>query len=231
MNSRDYSLLIITAIVVLVCLISFSIHFLLRRLSRERAAPPSPPLADDRTALIESLPLFTRKSSAGAVDLPPECAVCLSNFNPEDQLRLLPFCCHAFHASCIDAWLRSSLSCPLCRTSVVDEPLPPLPPRSDGQESVRIEITGGSRRIVPLEEDCPEVKSAGGDDGGSRRWVRGYVDRVVSSASTSFSSLRFSARSSRRHEGDVAGGGGSWDFDDATISVMYNSFYRWLVGP
>ncbi|KAJ0435071.1 putative transcription factor C2H2 family [Helianthus annuus] len=64
-----------------------------------------------------SLPLFTFSSLTGKIN-GGDCAVCLSKFDGEDQLRLLPLCCHAFHAQCIDSWLKSNLTCPLCRSTV-----------------------------------------------------------------------------------------------------------------
>ncbi|XP_040997828.1 RING-H2 finger protein ATL11-like [Juglans microcarpa x Juglans regia] len=51
-----------------------------------------------------------------------ECAVCLNEFEDEEILRLLPKCSHAFHADCIDAWLASHSTCPVCRTNLVPEP-------------------------------------------------------------------------------------------------------------
>ncbi|KAL7083462.1 hypothetical protein ACP275_14G164200 [Erythranthe tilingii] len=48
-----------------------------------------------------------------------ECAVCLSEFEENEPLRLLPKCSHAFHLPCIDTWLRSHSNCPLCRAHVV----------------------------------------------------------------------------------------------------------------
>ncbi|PNT68308.1 E3 ubiquitin-protein ligase ATL6 [Brachypodium distachyon] len=48
-----------------------------------------------------------------------ECAVCLSEFDDRDALRLLPRCCHAFHVDCIDAWLASHVTCPVCRANLV----------------------------------------------------------------------------------------------------------------
>ncbi|CAA6673801.1 unnamed protein product [Spirodela intermedia] len=84
---------------------------------------------DDQKMLIESLPLFTHRSSITVLPkLSQDCAVCLSGFRSDDQLRILPYCCHAFHSTCIDTWLRSSLFCPLCRTSILQGPLPPPPP-------------------------------------------------------------------------------------------------------
>ncbi|KAJ1549789.1 hypothetical protein HK405_002302, partial [Cladochytrium tenue] len=57
------------------------------------------------------------------------CAICVSDFEPGDQLRRLP-CGHAFHAACIDAWLlgvsrpaRWSTvhnTCPLCKRDAVN---------------------------------------------------------------------------------------------------------------
>lgn len=44
-----------------------------------------------------------------------ECAVCLSEFKDFDTLRLLPKCNHVFHPDCIDAWLSSHVTCPVCR--------------------------------------------------------------------------------------------------------------------
>ncbi|KAA8515806.1 hypothetical protein F0562_018583 [Nyssa sinensis] len=67
--------------------------------------------------LFNSLPLFTFGSVTGNLT-GGDCAVCLSKFEPRDQLRLLPLCCHAFHASCIDTWLSSNQTCPLCRSTI-----------------------------------------------------------------------------------------------------------------
>ncbi|RIA05045.1 hypothetical protein BRARA_K00650 [Brassica rapa] len=50
-----------------------------------------------------------------------DCSVCLSEFEEEEMLRLLPKCRHAFHLSCIDTWLRSHTNCPLCRAPIVND--------------------------------------------------------------------------------------------------------------
>ncbi len=52
-------------------------------------------------------------------DVHRECAVCLSEFELEDSLRLLPKCKHVFHLECIDVWFQSHSTCPLCRASLV----------------------------------------------------------------------------------------------------------------
>ncbi|KAL5976826.1 hypothetical protein ACLOJK_021160 [Asimina triloba] len=70
----------------------------------------------DKT-VIESLPLFRFSSLKGTKE-GLECSVCLSKFEDNEILRLLPKCKHAFHIGCVDKWLESHSSCPLCRYKV-----------------------------------------------------------------------------------------------------------------
>lgn len=70
--------------------------------------------------VIDSFPIFVYsavkdlKIGKGAL----ECAVCLSEFDDYDTLRLLPKCDHVFHPDCIDAWLASHATCPVCRAKL-----------------------------------------------------------------------------------------------------------------
>lgn len=65
-------------------------------------------------AIIDTLPVFLYKDIRGLKE-PFDCAVCLCEFSEHDKLRLLPLCSHAFHIHCIDTWLLSNSTCPLCR--------------------------------------------------------------------------------------------------------------------
>ncbi|XP_054824946.1 RING-H2 finger protein ATL29-like [Prosopis cineraria] len=47
-----------------------------------------------------------------------ECAICLLEFEEDSFLRLLTVCCHVFHQECIDLWLESHKTCPVCRTNL-----------------------------------------------------------------------------------------------------------------
>eukprot|EP00755_Sulcionema_specki_P026735 Sspe_Gene.86352::Locus_57031_Transcript_1_1_Confidence_1.000_Length_730::g.86352::m.86352 len=48
------------------------------------------------------------------------CSVCLNDIAAGETMKSLP-CRHAFHAECIDRWLRSYNSfCPLCKAKVAD---------------------------------------------------------------------------------------------------------------
>ncbi|XP_010555397.1 PREDICTED: RING-H2 finger protein ATL32 [Tarenaya hassleriana] len=74
-------------------------------------------------AVLESFPVFAyssvkdRKIGSGAL----QCAVCLSEFEEKEILRLIPKCNHVFHADCIDAWLYSHANCPVCRAKLAPE--------------------------------------------------------------------------------------------------------------
>uniref|UniRef100_A0A7N1A4X6 RING-type domain-containing protein n=1 Tax=Kalanchoe fedtschenkoi TaxID=63787 RepID=A0A7N1A4X6_KALFE len=46
------------------------------------------------------------------------CTVCLADYHEEDTLRILPFCGHSFHVTCIDIWLYRHSTCPICRVSM-----------------------------------------------------------------------------------------------------------------
>nr|ABR17075.1 unknown [Picea sitchensis] len=73
-------------------------------------------------AVIESFPVFSYdlvKGLKAQTKETLECAVCLNEFEDDEQLRLLPKCSHAFHPECIDMWLFSHTTCPVCRTSLV----------------------------------------------------------------------------------------------------------------
>ncbi|XP_021296669.1 RING-H2 finger protein ATL38-like [Herrania umbratica] len=51
-----------------------------------------------------------------------QCTVCLSEYHGEDVLRILPYCGHSFHVTCIDIWLQQHSTCPVCRISLREFP-------------------------------------------------------------------------------------------------------------
>ncbi|KAJ3694224.1 hypothetical protein LUZ60_009704 [Juncus effusus] len=66
---------------------------------------------------LSALPTFKyRKPNSDNSDL---CAVCLETFREEEMVRQLSRCRHLFHVECIDMWLYSHKTCPLCRAVVV----------------------------------------------------------------------------------------------------------------
>ncbi|KAH6827248.1 hypothetical protein C2S53_000768 [Perilla frutescens var. hirtella] len=60
-----------------------------------------------------------QKSAAGLIGADDgTCAICLCEFEDGEELRTLPECSHSFHVACIDMWLYSHWSCPMCRSVV-----------------------------------------------------------------------------------------------------------------
>ncbi|KAE8675368.1 putative excision repair cross-complementing 1 ercc1 [Hibiscus syriacus] len=79
-------------------------------------------------SVIETFPIMVysevkdHKIGTGAL----ECAVCLNEFEDDETLRLIPKCDHVFHPECIDAWLASHTTCPVCRANLVPRPGDPV---------------------------------------------------------------------------------------------------------
>jgi E3 ubiquitin-protein ligase ATL10/75/76/77/78 len=72
---------------------------------------------------IEALPVVAYGAEAVTALFDPaggnECVVCLSEFVNGEKLRLLPDCQHRFHLACIDTWLLTHTTCPVCRRGVL----------------------------------------------------------------------------------------------------------------
>ncbi|XP_010528863.1 PREDICTED: E3 ubiquitin-protein ligase ATL31-like [Tarenaya hassleriana] len=105
---------------------------------------------------VEALPTFvyadvkSLKVGKGAL----ECAICLSEFEDRETLRLLPKCDHVFHTQCIDAWLGNHVTCPVCRSDLTDEP---AVEGITGTESIDIESQTGEGRREPDQESRDRV--------------------------------------------------------------------------
>jgi hypothetical protein len=56
-----------------------------------------------------------RRSSRGEG---AQCSVCLGVVQPGEMVRRLPMCKHLYHVECIDMWLASHATCPMCRSDV-----------------------------------------------------------------------------------------------------------------
>jgi E3 ubiquitin-protein ligase ATL6/9/15/31/42/55 len=74
-------------------------------------------------AVLETFPIMVysevKEHKIGKGSL--ECAVCLCEFEDDENIRLLPKCNHVFHADCIDEWLSSHVTCPVCRCNLTHD--------------------------------------------------------------------------------------------------------------
>ncbi|XP_074590415.1 RING-H2 finger protein ATL46-like [Curcuma longa] len=100
-------------------------------------------------AYIDALPVFFCREIIGSKE-PFDCAVCLCEFAQEDKLRLLPMCGHAFHINCIDTWLLSNSTCPLCRGALFAPSLPIENPIFDFE-------LPGEEDGFPQESEAPDT--------------------------------------------------------------------------
>ncbi|XP_010680274.1 RING-H2 finger protein ATL78 [Beta vulgaris subsp. vulgaris] len=73
----------------------------------------------DKRAL-KTFPVVKFSKDVQIQGLGSECVICLSDFKVGEKVRILPKCNHGFHVKCIDEWLSSHSSCPICRQSLVE---------------------------------------------------------------------------------------------------------------
>ncbi|KAF8583360.1 hypothetical protein K439DRAFT_1661343 [Ramaria rubella] len=94
--------------------------------------PPVASKEDIENSGLEILKASTlpdyEKSGKVAYNTVERCLICLDDYEPDDDLRLLS-CRHAFHKQCVDKWLEQGRNnCPACRSKGVptehDEPPP-----------------------------------------------------------------------------------------------------------
>ncbi|CAL9042911.1 unnamed protein product [Musa banksii] len=123
-------------------------------------------------AAIKAIPvsLFSRTKAKQQAATNRECAVCLLEFEDDDTLRTLPLCAHAFHMDCIDVWLRSHPTCPLCRAAVLRHEAAFVPMRAARIRPSLDDILlidpppdrGGDAILLPNPDTGPEIASAAG---------------------------------------------------------------------
>ncbi|PWA47681.1 Zinc finger, RING/FYVE/PHD-type [Artemisia annua] len=108
-------------------LLLLSLYLFHLRLRRLRRHPPPPQSAANnplstaelglKKELREMLPVIVFKESFSVSDT--ICSVCLGDYQAEDRLQQIPVCKHVFHVECIDHWLSTHTTCPLCRLSLL----------------------------------------------------------------------------------------------------------------
>ncbi|KAF7137527.1 hypothetical protein RHSIM_Rhsim07G0206700 [Rhododendron simsii] len=117
-------------------------------------------------SIIDALPTFvySEVKKDGMISL--ECAVCLSEFENAETLRLLPRCYHVFHPDCIEAWLSTHVTCPVCRSNLAPKP-----------DEVSREPEPESADSVGERANNENRRSFGG---GTRSYKRGRIARGLS---------------------------------------------------
>ncbi|CAK9194386.1 unnamed protein product, partial [Sphagnum troendelagicum] len=215
------SVLVIVVVLSVVLVCSGLLHLLARCLGRRRAPFAHPPRmqpgaaaavpnslhgqlqhlfqlhdAGVDQAFIDTLPVFLYGTIRGLKD-GADCAVCLSEFGEEDRLRLLPKCKHCFHLDCIDTWLLSNSTCPLCRQSL-------LPGETADEEELELLKALDDDGASPMTMAGPTVCVTEAD--GSERVMRVVLGKVKFDSG---------ALGSSYHHGMISNGG----FESATMAT------------
>ncbi|KAJ9180201.1 hypothetical protein P3X46_008477 [Hevea brasiliensis] len=125
-----------------------------------------------------------------------ECAVCLCEFEDDETLRLIPKCDHVFHADCIDVWLASHTTCPVCRANLTPQPGEPSlqlndsPPQSDleaqnhaevvlepevcDHNDGNVEVTAPEPEVMSANQTLNRNRTRGSRSGRPRRFPRSH---------------------------------------------------------
>ncbi|XP_050210986.1 RING-H2 finger protein ATL66 [Mercurialis annua] len=121
-----FFIVILLALVILITLLSLYARWVCRY--QQHHIPSSNPLSHtlapsqrglglDQT-MIKAIPISLHQSSSSSSSL-SECCICLGVFEEGDKVKVLPECNHFFHCECVDKWLVTHSSCPLCRALIL----------------------------------------------------------------------------------------------------------------
>ncbi|CAF3555767.1 unnamed protein product [Rotaria socialis] len=78
--------------------------------------------------MLDKSPIITYDANSednDFTDKDPTCAICLESFKSKEKLRKI-VCAHYFHVTCIDPWLLSHQSCPLCNRNILLNAIPSI---------------------------------------------------------------------------------------------------------
>ncbi|GMY15920.1 RING-H2 finger protein ATL57 [Fagus crenata] len=104
---------------------------------------------------IMALPVYSYRGDA---KYQIDCAICLSEFDENEAVKVIPFCKHVFHPECIDTWLSAHVTCPVCRSTQFFE--------GKGGEGLCVKEGGcdhgvsgsGERSTVGNNDACIEIR-------------------------------------------------------------------------
>ncbi|KAG1327950.1 RING-H2 finger protein ATL78 [Cocos nucifera] len=125
-TSFDANVILVLAAFLCAMICALAVNAIVRcflRLTNRAWVGPEPPGTLDQPAPTgisrkEALRALPTQVYSTGLELPlseSDCAICLSEFSPGERVRVLPNCNHWFHVRCIDRWLASRSSCPMCR--------------------------------------------------------------------------------------------------------------------
>lgn len=128
-RKETYPSLMVDLAIVLVCItligiVLLSLYHCCKQFQRRHALTEtndSDMPAHDEAMVRRALKVIPlRRISTGEnVDEENVCAICIEPFIAKDDVRTLP-CEHVFHQACLDPWLLTKPTCPLCKDNVLE---------------------------------------------------------------------------------------------------------------
>lgn len=103
------------------------------------------------------------------------CSVCLGDYQADDRLQQIPGCGHTFHIDCIDLWLTTHTTCPLCRKSLLASTKPP--DTSDAETNAT--TCNAESRLEAAAASASEPETSGSTDEAVVPDLRHRHDEVV----------------------------------------------------
>lgn len=175
-------------------------------------------------SIIDSITVCKFKKDDGLFE-GTECSVCLSEFEEDESVRLLPKCDHAFHLHCIDTWLRSHKNCPLCRAPIVRDENASLIGVVSSNEANSNGL--GSREDTRLgNSENREGGSGNGENGSILPIETGRISKILERGSSRNSEFRVQSDlvdNRRAPEQDLQQVRRSVSLDSSTASVIYRA--------
>ncbi|MQL96170.1 hypothetical protein Taro_028846 [Colocasia esculenta] len=207
--------LALSAVVVLVICLHLYFRYAVRRQRETRrfgnttlsvpgamdGPPRDSPSAGLHPSVISSLPTISYKkllpanaAEESAAAAAAECAVCLCALEEGEVARLLPNCGHLFHVGCIDAWLATRSTCPVCRAEAKPKaPAAPAEPAPPPQKPSPAEAT------APAAAAAAAAAAAEGTSGSCKDQEGGAASRLNASMRRMLSVGRSQRRSQTEH--------------------------------
>ncbi|KAL6899764.1 hypothetical protein ACP4OV_006422 [Aristida adscensionis] len=111
-----------------------------------------------------------------------QCSVCLADYQPDERLQRIPPCGHTFHINCIDHWLSTNTTCPLCRVSLLPAPKtisiePDLEAQTAGEDSLNVLHREALADESSQQEDLSTNQGGAGDGQGDE--LQGDTDELA----------------------------------------------------
>ncbi|KAJ1417099.1 Zinc finger, RING-type [Sesbania bispinosa] len=140
-------------------------------------------------AVIETFPILeyseVKMHKIGKEAL--ECAVCLCEFEDTETLRLIPKCDHVFHPECIDEWLGSHTTCPVCRANLVPQPGESVESRDTEAQNDAVSLQNPPEQsnadvdrvlpepeVIPVDKTLNRNRTRGSRSNRTRRFPRSH---------------------------------------------------------